>query len=827
MNLQLIAPAAHEAGVHLFDPQDVIVGQEDRLVQRMVAANVSLPVVALCVFLFHFKSVTVRAASAEAVAQQMQRHSVAVQAEGRGGIMVRLSYKDGNRSVSKSVDIREDLRWYHPESGTAFSEGVPGSHATTSAEHGVAVEEGVQRVCAGHSAAFPWAPRWNTAGLFSDNITASTANGADYCVYPAQWAPSCPGYGTSSVAAFPRQRTVVFAIATSDPAKTPSAGDIFTAYELGAALQQLGASGVQVQVRFLRRGPQWYSAQLLRDVDVLIALLDAYDLSKVQVLADAFPRSKPPLLAVAWMRNWFHRWLARPWLGSFDLLLASSALSAAFLQDVAQHVGFPVLCHQACPRGADAGAGGAGMQGFSWRSRAAVPVAVFPLATSLSPSSEQSSSSNHSSRPTAPLPPPSSHSAHFKHRHGFRTSSAVGSSGAFDATAWTSSVFEGVHYLFSGSYYGQQRSIMSFDPAELPRWRGRVVGDGWTKAPNMTSWADISVGRLPYEMVKQAYRCVRLVVDDANHVTGPWASVNSRVFDALAAGALVISNGALGMQEVFGAALAAAALPLPVYTDGRDLAAAVDFYLEHETLRKQLVSVMQGVVLQHHSYALRARQLADLLQPLGVDLLTKSDSGPARQLGGSVEAMMELLDEVPSAQDQHAGSSVVFDALDPALLSLAPSSEPITNASSSSLCVGVRTMESQSGWLAVLLQSLAVQHAQSQFRDRISLRIVVTDTEASAAFQSTLLELADRMNAKQLLVEVMAAPAEAQQTSGNSSSGNAFYGYDATDRVLDYLLSGQRAHESRRHRQQAAGPCEWIMFTNGDNMYNSAWFSAV
>jgi hypothetical protein len=45
-------------------------------------------------------------------------------------------------------------------------------------------------------------------------------------------------------------------------------------------------------------------------------------------------------------------------------------------------------------------------------------------------------------------------------------------------------------------------------------------------------------------MFVKLYKDAKIVIDDANHVTKPWGSINSRVFDATSAGALVITNGA-------------------------------------------------------------------------------------------------------------------------------------------------------------------------------------------------------------------------------------------------------------------------------------------
>lgn len=50
-------------------------------------------------------------------------------------------------------------------------------------------------------------------------------------------------------------------------------------------------------------------------------------------------------------------------------------------------------------------------------------------------------------------------------------------------------------------------------------------------------------GEVPYRLLPEIYRSSKVVIDDANHVTKPWGSVNSRVFDALACGTLVLTNG--------------------------------------------------------------------------------------------------------------------------------------------------------------------------------------------------------------------------------------------------------------------------------------------
>lgn len=92
-------------------------------------------------------------------------------------------------------------------------------------------------------------------------------------------------------------------------------GDYHTAVELGEAAAALGWSVDYLE----QRGP---ARRLADDVDVVVVLTDGWDVS-------GFPAST---LLFAWVRNWTERWLTRPWLDRYDVLLASSISSARILQ---------------------------------------------------------------------------------------------------------------------------------------------------------------------------------------------------------------------------------------------------------------------------------------------------------------------------------------------------------------------------------------------------------------------------------------------------------------------------------------------------------------
>jgi GT2 family glycosyltransferase len=103
-------------------------------------------------------------------------------------------------------------------------------------------------------------------------------------------------------------------------------------------------------------------------------------------------------------------------------------------------------------------------------------------------------------------------------------------------------------YCFTGSYWGLNREIVQMlEPAGLP-FKFAIFGTGWEQVPHL---APYSKGALPYRRMPDVYANTKLVIDDANHVTKAWGAVNSRVYDALAAGALVVTNGSSGSNDIF------------------------------------------------------------------------------------------------------------------------------------------------------------------------------------------------------------------------------------------------------------------------------------
>ncbi|RWR05827.1 glycosyltransferase family protein [Paenirhodobacter populi] len=154
---------------------------------------------------------------------------------------------------------------------------------------------------------------------------------------------------------------------------------------------------------------------------------------------------------------------------------------------------------------------------------------------------------------------------------------------------------------FTGSYFGSPRQISkALDPIAIEPWKVAIFGHGWEA---FAPFAPYLRGPKGYSEMPDIYASTKIVIDDANITTLEWGSVNSRVFDALAAGALVITNSRTASDDGFDGLL-------PVYTDRDDLTAKIRYFLQNPKERNALVAQLQALVREEHSYAVRADQVS-------------------------------------------------------------------------------------------------------------------------------------------------------------------------------------------------------------------------
>lgn len=153
-------------------------------------------------------------------------------------------------------------------------------------------------------------------------------------------------------------------------------------------------------------------------------------------------------------------------------------------------------------------------------------------------------------------------------------------------------------YVFTGSYWGADRDVAQALGAMPPALHGAIYGKHWQSHAQL---AALDRGFVPYADLPAVYRQAAVVIDDANHVTKAWGAANSRVFDALAAGCLVVTNSESVSDEVFDG-------QLPVYQSPADLARLVTHYVQDPAAWAARVQQLRSQVLARHSYEHRAME---------------------------------------------------------------------------------------------------------------------------------------------------------------------------------------------------------------------------
>lgn len=292
--------------------------------------------------------------------------------------------------------------------------------------------------------------------------------------------------------------TIGFAVTEADMAA--SAGDYFTAYELGEQL----VKNFGWDVYYLSEGEEWYDMNRL---DVIVTMRHDYDLRAIE-------NAKPSLVKVAWARNWFEVWAGQDAAANYDCFWCSSQRSADYV-----------------------------------REKLFKPAIVVAIATN-------------EERFTQAQPEPQYKS----------------------------------DYCFTGSFWKYPRDIAKIlEPENLP-YEFALYGYNWDKLEKFKPYYR---GPLPYTEMPKVYASTKIVIDDANSVTKQWGSTNSRVFDALMAGALVVSNGELGNEESFGGLL-------PTFNSRESLENLLNQYLSNEDLRLAKVAELQQIVKEKHTYKNRA-----------------------------------------------------------------------------------------------------------------------------------------------------------------------------------------------------------------------------
>ena len=159
-------------------------------------------------------------------------------------------------------------------------------------------------------------------------------------------------------------------------------------------------------------------------------------------------------------------------------------------------------------------------------------------------------------------------------------------------------------YSFCGSYWNEERKLAKWLNPELLPYLFKVFGKNWEKNK---SFQRFHHGQVRYSEMTDIYASSRLILDDANASTTKWESVNSRVFDVLGLGKLLLTNNVLGVSNLFEHEVA-------TYNSADELHDQINYLLntkDHPNLQS-----IQQEVLANHTYANRARTLAGITELL-------------------------------------------------------------------------------------------------------------------------------------------------------------------------------------------------------------------
>lgn len=302
-------------------------------------------------------------------------------------------------------------------------------------------------------------------------------------------------------------------------------GDLATARALRDRFVGLGWGVVFVE----RYRDGWY--ELPDDIDVVLVLLDTYDVRRV---------ARPGLTIVAWARNWEARWAGHPWAGSYDLVLTSGDPDA--VRDAFAELG--------------------------------VPLGRLPLATDP------------------------------------------------DRFVDTGEARKGI--VLPVHHWGEDRGVPEL-VAAVPELR--VVGKDWDAVPSVRPAWD---GPVPPDQMPDLYARAEVVVDVAAIHTRDAGSVNARVFDALAAGAVVVSDQP-GVHDLFDG-------DVPVFGNAQELASLLAAHAADPAPLRAAAARARDRVLEDHTWARRCEALRGHLDYLAamprLAILTGAPEGEAGRTWG-------------------------------------------------------------------------------------------------------------------------------------------------------------------------------------------------
>ena len=159
--------------------------------------------------------------------------------------------------------------------------------------------------------------------------------------------------------------------------------------------------------------------------------------------------------------------------------------------------------------------------------------------------------------------------------------------------------------LFIGNSRGIYRRILA---DLLPTTHELTVyGNGWDSIAPVKPY--VVEKYLDNTKVGQAYHDAKILLNDHWDDMRKTGIVSNRIFDALAAGAFVISDYLPEIDELFDGAVV-------MYETKEELQEKIDYYLAHPDLRRELAEKGKRIILDHHTFRHRVDKILSVMKTL-------------------------------------------------------------------------------------------------------------------------------------------------------------------------------------------------------------------
>ncbi|MDQ3782358.1 MAG: methyltransferase domain-containing protein [Actinomycetota bacterium] len=151
--------------------------------------------------------------------------------------------------------------------------------------------------------------------------------------------------------------------------------------------------------------------------------------------------------------------------------------------------------------------------------------------------------------------------------------------------------------------WGRERDVYRALRAQPVTFPLALYGHDSGLHPTLAGYA---AGPVSYFSLPGLYRQAMVTLDDFNHTTVKWGNVNSRLYEALAAGSVVVTNTSRGLDEI-------GLGQVPTFTTGAELHTVIDRLLADPEGTTALAQRLQATVRREHGFAARAGELLAFL----------------------------------------------------------------------------------------------------------------------------------------------------------------------------------------------------------------------